>query len=483
MSRSVNSCQFVVSLLLVGSIRAGEGEKAPAAILGSAPLQKLLDTKHAAVKVELSDVDSIRRLVWQKYSEEQSNDPRRREEQNGKKIPFGKVSMRFEHATIGKKPKDGYPLYIALHGGGGAPARVNDSQWRHMMVYYRTSVKEGVYVAPRGVTDTWNLHFRGESYPLYDRLIENMILFADVDPNRVYLLGFSAGGDGVYQVTPRLADRWAAANMSAGHHNGTSPKNLYRVPFLLQVGEKDERFTRHQETVKFMLKLAQLKKEHPDGYLHAAFVHENRGHNFLDNDPKESKQNIMADPEAWLMKKDRRAVPRNTNAITWVSQHRRNPSPERLVWDLKTQADRSGRSADGKSLWTVKNRGKQFYWLDAAGHDAGSLGVNEVIAKIDRKENAVMIEKAGTYLRILLSQRSLDLSKPVTVTVESRSFKRRVRPNLATMVRTCLERGDPNYIFDSELVLEKKDDQWRLSGASEWVRREQDGPELGGIGG
>jgi poly(3-hydroxybutyrate) depolymerase len=35
-----------------------------------------------------------------------------------------------------------------------------------------------------------------ESYPLYDRLITNMVLFEGVDPERVYLLGFSAGGDG-----------------------------------------------------------------------------------------------------------------------------------------------------------------------------------------------------------------------------------------------------------------------------------------------
>ncbi len=43
------------------------------------------------------------------------------------------------------------------------------------------------------------------SYPLYERLIEAMIVLYNADPDRVYLLGFSAGGDGVYQVAPRLA--------------------------------------------------------------------------------------------------------------------------------------------------------------------------------------------------------------------------------------------------------------------------------------
>ena len=76
------------------------------------------------------------------------------------------------------------------------------------------------------VRDTWDCHFNPESYPLYDRLIENLIAFYDVDPNRVYLMGFSAGGDGVYGVTSKMADRFAAANMSAGHPNGLPLWNL-----------------------------------------------------------------------------------------------------------------------------------------------------------------------------------------------------------------------------------------------------------------
>ncbi len=48
---------------------------------------------------------------------------------------------------------------------------------------------------------------------MFDRLIEDMIVFEDVDPNRVYLTGYSAGGDGTYQLAPRMADRFAAAAM------------------------------------------------------------------------------------------------------------------------------------------------------------------------------------------------------------------------------------------------------------------------------
>ncbi len=43
----------------------------------------------------------------------------------------GEYRMRFWDTIYGPKevPEGGRSLYISLHGGGGAPARVNDGQW------------------------------------------------------------------------------------------------------------------------------------------------------------------------------------------------------------------------------------------------------------------------------------------------------------------------------------------------------------------
>ncbi len=431
-------------------------------LLETTALQELLQSKRARIPIKLSEVPEVRELVWEKYKKEVRENPARKEEHERKEIRFAEATMRFEYSKIGSRPEEGYPLFIALHGGGGGPARMNDGQWKHMTVYYRDGVKEGIYAATRGVSNTWNLHFRAESYPLYDRLIENMIIFEDVDPNRVYLLGYSAGGDGVYQITPRMADRWAAANMSAGHHNGVNPKNLYRVPFLLQVGELDRAYNRNTETVKFYLKLEALKAEHPDGYVHELFVHHDRPHNFRDNHPEEAEQEVLADPGAWLEKKDRGKVSRNTNAIAWLKHHRRDPLPPSLIWDLKTRADRSGRSETGISLSGVENKGKQFYWLDIVENDVKTLEADEVSARLDKKSNAVIVEKPGNDLRILLSHRMLDLSRPITIRVEGKALKKTVKPNLETMIRTVLERGDPSFIFEADCVLQKKDGRWMV---------------------
>src|SRR5437773_6454719 len=105
--------------------------------------------------------------------------------------------MKYHMVKQGKMPEGGYPLYIALHGGGGVPAEYNNNSWQRMQNNYLRSIRYGIYVVPRGVINTWDMHFQPESYVLYDRLIENMILFESINSDKVYLLGHSAGGDGV----------------------------------------------------------------------------------------------------------------------------------------------------------------------------------------------------------------------------------------------------------------------------------------------
>ena len=58
----------------------------------------------------------------------------------------------------------------------------------------------------------------------------------------------------------------------------------------------------------------------------------------------------------------------------------------------------------------------------------------------------------------------LDLSKPVSIKVGSQTLKTKVRSTLGTMLRTALERGDPNYIFEAECTIEQKDGTWEVTG-------------------
>ena len=52
-------------------------------------------------------------------------------------------------------------------------------------------------------TNTWNLWHQPHIDKFFGRLIESLIILENVDSNRVYVMGYSAGSDGVYQIGPQ----------------------------------------------------------------------------------------------------------------------------------------------------------------------------------------------------------------------------------------------------------------------------------------
>ncbi|WP_274362035.1 hypothetical protein [Paenibacillus thermotolerans] len=381
--------------------------------------------------------------VWREYVETVKRDEQRKEQLIGKKMSYNGKEMIYDYFVIGEKPEGGYPLYIALHGGGSVPKEFNDRQWERMKSYYRDSVDQGIYVAARGIEDVYNTHSLPESFPLYDRLIENMIALMDADPNRVYIVGFSAGGDGVYQIAPRMADRFAAANMSAGHHNGISPRNLYNLPFLLQMGENDTAYNRHLEAPRFAGELDRLQREAGGGYPHDIFLHKDMPHNFPDNDAERKRNAVLESPAEWLKGNASGTVLKNTNAVDFLKLHARDPYPAKVVWDVSTRAE----------LRSVKS----WYWL----RKETQAETGSIVAGYDRSGNRITIESAvpGGFT-VLLNGHMVDLSKPVIVDVMGEEHVIAIRPSTDIMKETAYERGDPNYIFSAGITVASQDGKW-----------------------
>lgn len=224
-------------------------------------------------------------------------------ELKAKVIEHGDKRMRFDYLKYGDEPENGHSLFISMHGGGSGPARMNDGQWRNQLRLYKPT--EGYYVAPRAPTNTWNLWHEGHIDPMFDRLIEDFVVLKGVNPNRVYLTGYSAGGDGTYQLAPRLADRFAAAAMMAGHPNEARPVNLYNLPFFIQMGGKDAAYDRNKIAAVWNEKLDKLAKENPGGYVHKTIIYPQYGH--------------------WMNGDDKVAIP-------WMLEKNRNPWPKTVVW-------------------------------------------------------------------------------------------------------------------------------------------------------
>ncbi|HPF41041.1 MAG TPA: transglutaminase domain-containing protein [Phycisphaerae bacterium] len=328
----------------------------------------------------------------------------RRSELDNAAIEYKTRSLRLLEKTFGDAPAEGRSLWISLHGGGGAPEEVNDQQWQNQIKLYEP--EEGIYIAPRAPSNTWDLWHKEHIDHLLDRLIETYVAARNVNPNKVYLMGYSAGGDGVYQLAPRMADRFAAASMMAGHPNESQPLGLRNLPFAIFAGGEDEAFNRNRVAARWGKELDELHEKDPGGYTHRTTIYRGLGH--------------------WMNGRDKEALP-------WMAQFARNPWPNRIVW---YQDD------------VTHDR---FYWLRIRDEDA-KQGTTLIASASGQ---TISIETEAVHAITLRLRDSLvDLDKPVKVLANGKLiFEGRVARTEAAIDTSLNERNDAPAAATAELPL------------------------------
>ena len=333
--------------------------------------------------------DSVRQATKQAYLD--------------KTMTIDGAAMPLAWSVDSAKGASGMPLFISLHGGGGAPAQLNDQQWQNQQRLYKT---DGVYLCPRAPFNTWDLHFHPESDTFYRRIIAMMVAWLDVDPNRVYLMGYSAGGDGVWRLAPRMADAWAAASMMAGHPGDVRLDNLYNLPFMIWCGAEDAAYDRNEQCRQRIAQMDSLHRAHPDGYRFEGHIVEGKGH--------------------WMDRVD-------TAAVGWMSRFERDPFPAVIVW----------RQADVLKQY--------FYWVSAPENELA----RDKEVRLRRQGNTIDIERADySQVTLWLSDRVFNLDKPLTVRYRGRTiFHGKARRSGAVMRQTLFLRDDPSYMCPALLTL------------------------------
>ncbi len=368
----------------------------------------LADQAFAKGKLTKAEAADAKELLWADHVARVKAD--RRAEWDGKTIKADGKTLVLKERHFGTEPKDGWNLFISMHGGGGTEKAVNDSQWQNQIVL-PYNPDHSLYVAPRAPVDAWNMWHIKQVDVLYNRLIEDAIVLGGVNPNRVYIMGYSAGGDGVYQLAPRMADRWAAASMMAGHPNDASPLGLRDLPFIGQVGALDGAYDRNKKLPEWGKKMDALEKADPDGYVHVTKLHAGKPH--------------------WMDMEDAEAIP-------WMLKYTRNPLPDKVVWM------QSGVTHD------------RFYWLATPKAEAkgGQLAV------VSRHGQAFDVEKVDGGLKslsILLNDRMGDLDQPVTIKQGDQTLFTGVPTRtVAEIGETLDQRGDPDGVFSAAISVTVK---------------------------
>jgi predicted peptidase len=370
----------------------------------AAERETLDDQPFAQKGLSKAEAERVEALLWQDHV--QMIRRTRAEEIDRRELQYEPWRLRFGYKVFGTKPDYGRSLYISMHGGGNAPTRVNDRQWENQQRLYEPS--EGIYLSPRAPTDTWDLWHQGHIDPLLTRLIEDLIVLEDVNPDRVYLLGYSAGGDGVFQLAPRMADQLAAAAMMAGHPNETSPLGLRNLPFTLHMGEKDAAYNRNQVAAEWSQKLDELQQADPQGYIHWVQIHAGKGH--------------------WMDREDAAALP-------WMAQYRRNPFPDKVVWQQDDVTHR------------------RFYWLAVPAEQATARSL--IVATCNGQRIDVRSDQIS-QLTIRVHDAMLDLDQPVEVWWNDQQvFGGSVPRRIATIAATLADRGDPRSVYRGEIPVQR----------------------------
>ena len=347
----------------------------------------------------------VRAAVWKAYQTAPIHTALKKDFE-AKEVRYNEHTSAFTVKEVGKRPAKGWPLVIAMHGGGGVPKKINDSQWDQMKIYYKdqTSVEGYKYVALRAPNDVWNGFYDNYVPPLVINLIRQFTLFGDVDPDKVFLMGYSHGGYGAFFIGPKIPDRFAAVHASAAAPtDGTiSALSLRNTRFTFMIGENDTAYGRRERCEKFSAEIEKLKAANRGEFPVEMEFKKGFGHGGLPDRDK----------------------------IKELYDHTRNVVPRRLTWEPTD---------------TILT---DFFWLSVS-EPAKGQSIDAAI-----KENTATITTVKVkQFELGVDGRLVKLDQPLKVSLNGKEQTVKLQPSLLTLCQSIAHRGDPALAFTCRVRL------------------------------
>ncbi len=340
--------------------------------------------------------------------------------------PYGEAWAWFQSG--GKKPG----LVIGLHGGGEGSGSADEPRSS-----YQRKGWMGVY--PQGIElvhDTWNT-VHGERFVL--TLIEAAKLHYDVDPDRVYVMGFSMGGTGSWFFAGRHTDLFAGASPFSGVvmaaprsqletkeevtalQHGLVP-NVRNLAMWYTIGLED-RNTMPGTYLYVADMLEKLRGEDPGGYAKIHFeTFPNLAHAFPSGEP--------------------------AGAMDFLDGQVRDAFPPKIRWEYVSDPAPESTPQD-KVRRYQKHR---FHWLGCTDP------IDRQVLRAERAENTFTIDarnRTGVQgCVIYLNDALIDPANEVVVRSGGQEIRReKTVPDVWTVLETLDDKLDRTLVFDRRIEL------------------------------
>jgi pimeloyl-ACP methyl ester carboxylesterase len=342
--------------------------------------------------------------------------------------PYGKATW-IQNGRGGKKAG----LLVGLHGGGPGAGSSSEAAGAWNIPGCLGMYPQGI----RLVHDTWNT-VHGERFVL--TLLEIAKTQHEIDPDRVYVAGFSMGGTGSWFFAGRHPDLFAGAVPGAGVlmaapksqvprkedveslQHGLVP-NVRNLALSFFIGLADTNCM--PGTFLYVAdRIEELKKADPGGYAKVRFAsHPGLAHAFPPGEPRAS--------------------------LDFVASQRRDALPAKVVWENATSPFPLPETDEDRKVGRFVKR--DFYWL----HWERPADRTTIVATI--ADNVVDVDAGGAFaedLWIWLRPPMIDPKKDVVVRLDGKeAYRGRPVPDVASVLESLDARLDRTLCFDRRVRL------------------------------
>lgn len=337
------------------------------------------------------------------------------------------AKMNFYLGVKGDKPKDGYPVFLYLHGSGP-----REHEWANGLRLAKM-FQDGpsMYIVPQIPQEgAWYRWWQRSKQWTWERILRILMSMPEVDKNRIYVFGISEGGYGSQRLASFYADYWAAAGpMAGGEPLINAPvENLAHVPLSFLTGDKDFMFYRHLLTKTTGEKLDSMQRLFPNEYKHRVELIPDKGHS-IDYTP----------------------------TTPWLAQHKRNAQPRHFIWENLEMDGLKRNAFYNLQVLEETDAYRTRYEFTANADNSIDIKVDGVKYNatwkdphwgIDMLFSKDLTPAQHGNLRIFLSDQLVDLKKKVTVRINGKQvFCGKVKSSKKTRKLSQELWGDPMRDF------------------------------------